>query len=279
MAGEPIPCRLCHGRTHFRYRITLLKTYEVGLYECEQCASMQTEEPHWLDRSYAEDNLVMDVGKAQRCLLTSVLCAYLLERIGIGKAPCLDWGAGEGLFCRFMRDRGLNFFSYDKYVTPIYSAPFQVDDPGSLSPAAITAFEVFEHLPYPARELGAIFELKPLILIFTTELYEGQGEDWNYLSRHSGKHVFFYSRRAMDLLAERHGYRFVQFPYTMAFVSRRLWEDVSLESQKMSWERIVARSDTSMADALECLRQHFANDPWKYVMADYFEVRRRTLGY
>ena len=71
------------------------------------------------------------------------------------------------------------------------------------------AFEVFEHFANPERELAKLFELRPKILLASTEVYLRQNADWWYLAPESGQHVFFYSREALQLIAARFGYRFL----------------------------------------------------------------------
>jgi hypothetical protein len=71
----------------------------------------------------------------------------------------------------------------------------------------VTAFEVFEHLEQPSTELDEVFSLNPALLVASTALFEGQGPDWGYLGPAKSEHVFFYSRRALELIAERYQYR------------------------------------------------------------------------
>src|SRR5438045_3840693 len=116
-----MPCRLCSSQTALQFRKTILQKYDMGYYECAGCGSLQTEVPYWLDEAYARDS-DLDVGKAQRNVLTAAVCAFVLQKCGISPGmKCLDFAGGEGLFCRFMRDRGFAFFSYDKYVQSIYA--------------------------------------------------------------------------------------------------------------------------------------------------------------
>jgi hypothetical protein len=164
-----ITCRLCNAASSFRFKAVLMQRYEVDYFECTACHSLQTEEPYWLDQAYARPDRVLDVGRAQRSLLTAMLCALILNKLGATATEIgLDWGGAEGLFCRLMRDRGFNFFTYDKYIEPVYSEPYRIEDPTITSPATITAFEVLEHLPQPAHALDEIFALRPRLLLCTT---------------------------------------------------------------------------------------------------------------
>jgi hypothetical protein len=145
---DPIPCRLCSAASVFRFAKVIMRRYEIGYFQCTQCNSLQTEQPYWIDEAYASLDSVLDVGRAQRNLMTSVLCAHIFRRVGLQSTErCLDWGGAEALFCRFMRDRGFNFSTYDKFAKSFYSARYRTEDAAAFAPVAVTAFEVMEHLP------------------------------------------------------------------------------------------------------------------------------------
>jgi hypothetical protein len=178
---------------------------DVTYFECANCGSLQTQEPFWLSEAYAGSNLHdTDVGAAQRVLVN---CAFVLLFAKIFQLrTTLDFGGGDGLLCRLLRDRGLDAYSMDNYCKPTYARSFE----GSLAHDydLITAFEVFEHLPDPAESLGRLFESKPRFIIGSTEIYSGQDSNWWYLQ--NGQHVFFYSRTALRLLAARHRYSYCE---------------------------------------------------------------------
>jgi hypothetical protein len=72
----------------------------------------------------------------------------------------------------------------------------------------IQSLFLFEHLPNPKRELTEILRLDPKLWIFSTQLYEHQGPEWNYFGPSLGRHVFFYSEKALRDFADAHGYDF-----------------------------------------------------------------------
>lgn len=208
---RPPACRLCGGSTTHRFSHRILGKYPCGFWQCSQCGSLQTDAPYWLDESYAEIHSATDTGMAARTLQMAQLVGLLLRMAGMGgKTLCLDWGGGNGLFCRMMRDQGFNFYNDDKYAEPFYCAGFTADRIGIAKCDAVTSFEVFEHLPNPRAELTNILRLEPKLWIFSTQLYEGQGPDWNYLGPGLGRHVFFYSEKALRLFAAANGYRFLR---------------------------------------------------------------------
>src|SRR3990172_10078270 len=199
-------CRLCNGATSAVFQKTLAARYDVRYYLCAQCGSLQTERPYWLKEIYADPRPITDVGIVQRCSLLAMQAHALLDIFSVPQAAvCIDWGGGNGLFTRMMRDRGYNFYCHEPYTDNFY-VPFHGSDAlDQLHGAVVTAFEVFEHLPDPERDLHEVFAVDPDLLIATTEPYCGQGDDWWYLAEETGQHVFFYSLAALSAIAQQHG--------------------------------------------------------------------------
>jgi len=92
----------------------------------------------------------------------------------------------------------------DKYASPTYSQGFS--EPNFAEPNFVLAFEVLEHFAAPATELADLFQAHPRVLLVSTGLYRQQPEDWWYLAAESGQHVFFYSEKAVSMIADRFGY-------------------------------------------------------------------------
>ena len=232
---EPVPCRLCEGEATFLFERKILRKYEIKYYECKDCGSLQTEEPYWLNEAYADQRRVLDVGAAMRVdrlrTLTSLLFHILKFDSG---TKLLDWGGGDGLFVRMLRDSGLQAYHWDTYSENMYGAGFD-RDPGEHYDF-ITSFEVFEHLPYPKQEIEKMFSGSPRAFFATTEIYARQGADWIYLNVLSGRHVFFYSRKAISLIAEKYGYRSEIFPTRYILFYRHPLSRITI-----LWIRILAR--------------------------------------
>ncbi len=123
----------------------------------------------------------------------------------------LDYGGGNGLLSRLLRESGWDSASYDPFVDrelDIASLP-RVD--------LITAYEVFEHVPDVGRlmrDLKALLNDDGLIL-FSTLLSDGniaahQRLNWWYASPRNG-HISLYSRDSLYYLAKRSGLKFGSF--------------------------------------------------------------------
>ena len=200
---ENIECRLCAGQAAFVFKLRTIDHYDISYYKCTGCHSLQTEPPYWLSEAYSEAVIAIDPGAAQRVLDNFVL-TRVVARI-FDCARLLDYGGGAGLLCRLLRDAGWDAYSYDRYAPAGYAAGFTAAPSGQFD--LITAFEVVEHLPTPATDLGEIFGGAAKVVLISTCLYDGQSHDWWYLCPEEGKHVFIYSQKAIDLIAARFGYR------------------------------------------------------------------------
>jgi hypothetical protein len=164
---------------------------------------LQSEEPYWLKEAYQINLASLDTGAAQRNLDSAAAALLVCQVLGVRDA--LDVGGGDGLFCRLMRDYGVNCFSSDRYARSVYSQGFTTPD--FAVPQLVTAFEVIEHFACPSKDLDAVFALDAPAVLISTALYESQMGDWWYVAPESGQHVFFYSAGALDWIGERYGYQ------------------------------------------------------------------------
>lgn len=196
-------CRLCASPTSSVFTLTVLGKHEVQYYECLGCMSLQTEDPYWLEDAYSDKNLSReDTGAAQRNIQNLAACFAVTKLLGLRNV--IDFGGGDGLLCRLLRDTGLNCFVSDKYASPTYAQGFT--EPDFDLPDLLVAFEVLEHFESPASDLHWLFKYRPKALLFSTCLYKQQKKDWWYLSASSGQHIFFYSRRALEDIARSYDY-------------------------------------------------------------------------
>lgn len=195
-------CRLCGGAVTFRFHATIMASRRIGYFECSSCGSLQTENPTWLDQAYSLHLGLLDCGAVQRNLDNAAACLLVARLWSLRDA--LDYGGGDGMLTRLLRDYGVNCFVSDKYAAPTYAQAFQRPDFSRVE--MLSSFEVFEHFADPARQFDELFAMAPTLLLASTGLYSGQGERWPYLSLNSGRHVFFYSTAAIQIIARKYGY-------------------------------------------------------------------------
>jgi Methyltransferase domain len=201
-------CRLCSGSTTTAFQKMVMHKYTVKYFECDLCGSLQTEFPYWLDEAYSDARRFTDTYGGVRAVRNQVYVHYLYRILGLSSAEkVVDYGGGDGLTARVLRDIGLDAYSYDRYARNLYAIGFDGNLQAGL--AMITSFEVWEHLAHPARELGELFAHKPKSVVISTGIYRRQGEKWPYLGAYSGRHVFFYSPSGINWIAETYRYDYV----------------------------------------------------------------------
>lgn len=208
-------CRLCGGRAVSAFSLRILDKYPVSYFRCGHCGSLQTEPPYWLDEAYSaasdkearddRKNLAdLDTGAASRSIRNLALVMVVCRLMGAKNV--LDLGGGDGLLCRLLRDRSINAYVSDPFAEPTYAQGFT--EPHFDAPDLLTAFEVFEHLPNPADDLARILAKGAPVVLASTDLYNGQGPEWWYLTPQTGQHVFFYTYNALAEFAQKHDYDF-----------------------------------------------------------------------
>jgi 2-polyprenyl-6-hydroxyphenyl methylase/3-demethylubiquinone-9 3-methyltransferase len=135
------------------------------------------------------------------------------------KLRLLDYGGGNGLLARLLRERGWAAASYDPFYPEHGRRPaarFQI----------VSCFEVLEHSPTPfdtLRDLRWFMDDGGLIL-FSTLLqpadFERQGLGWWYAAPRNG-HVSLYSRAAMNALMRKAGLSWTSFNENLHLAFRR----------------------------------------------------------
>ncbi len=219
-------------------------------------AALRPIPPHWLAEAYRSVQSFGDTGMVARTWAMAQTASLLLRLAGVGPAtPCIDWGGGNGLFCRMMRDQGYDFVNDDKYAEPFYCAGFTRQDSGLAKSDVVTSFEVFEHLPDPGTELAAILALEPKLWLFSTQLYAPPGRQLRatsvpisadmcfstVLRRWTGSRpamaIASCARRDMHLMVKNSGHRYLRGPLARYAVARLLAgsKPAVLAPRRISW--------------------------------------------
>ena len=199
---DKIPCRLCGSPSKLSFNKKILSKYEIGYYLCENCGSLQTEEPYWLDEAYNPLNERFDTGQLVRIFYNAVFLKAILTHLNLLNCRLIDYGCGSGLLTRFMRDIGVDAWGFDSYSAPRLSIGFHTS---TLEGATvINLCEVAEHFDSPIKYFDQIFSCNPDLLIMQTNLLETVNENWDYLAVDHGQHIFFYSPKSIEHLAKRY---------------------------------------------------------------------------
>lgn len=225
-AEASIPCRLCAAEATYLFARTHVDGDAVRYYRCVSCKSLETETPYWLDQVYrvarnpGEELPDLDTGAVERTTYCRT-AVYFLCTIGSAipaGGKVIDWGGGPGLLARMLRDAGIDAYSEDKYIPNHFSAGFGYASGTHYSLA--TSFEVFEHFASPSQEIEAIFSMRPVHVLISTEMYRSQGPEWPYLGPPKSQHIFFYAHEALQMIGAKHGYGVTLLPRGMVLFSR-----------------------------------------------------------
>ena len=123
----------------------------------------------------------------------------------------LDYGGGNGLLCKTLKEFGWDSEFYDPF-------PQKNELKNNLKKYnLITAFEVFEHVPNPNKLMRNITQLiaDDGIFIFSTLISDGnlalnKRINWWYCSPRNG-HVSLFSRVSLVHLAKKYSFNFASF--------------------------------------------------------------------
>jgi hypothetical protein len=224
-------CPICGGVLAPAFEAVVLGRHRARYEHCPGCGFLRVRDPHWLGEAYSSAIAATDTGLVMRNIenarrLASVLCFGMGER---GNGRYLDAAGGHGLLTRLMRDAGFDFRWSDKYCENLLARGFEFR-PEHAPCAAVTAFEVLEHVEDPVRLVAEALTLTASdTFIFTTELYAGEPPlpgQWWYYALETGQHIAFYQERTLGTLAARLGMRLFSTPRLHVLSKRslsRLW--------------------------------------------------------
>lgn len=196
-------CRICGSESNFAFSQPVLGR-PVRYFDCGVCGYVQTETPYWLEKAYADPIDELDTGIMWRNGLNVSRVLNTLAAVHRLEGRVLDHAGGHGILVRMLRDAGVEAHWDDKYCRNILSRGFEADDkPYDL----VTAFEVFEHLEDPLRELEGMLTRAPHALLSTELITSRQTPEasWWYYGPEHGQHVGFFREKTLDHLAQRLG--------------------------------------------------------------------------
>lgn len=139
----------------------------------------------------------------------------------------LDYGGGNGLLVKLMRESNWQSVSYDPFI----DRNVGVEQLGKFD--LITAYEVFEHVPDVQKLMSNLRSLLSLngLVLFSTLLSDGniqpnQRINWQYASPRNG-HISLFSRNSLAILAQNNGFNLGSFSvgYHVFFTKVPPWAD------------------------------------------------------
>jgi hypothetical protein len=203
-----VNCKICDSETEHLFNKIVLDKYDVSYFRCKYCGFMQTEKPYWLHEAYESPFSIVDTGLICRPLFFSKVTENIILKYYQSSARFLDYGGGNGVFVRLMRDKGYDFYRLDKYAANIYAAGFDLLDVNEADRKfeLLTSVEVVEHFEDPVCGFSEMFSFTNDLLC-TTLLQETSDQadmiNWYYLAEFSGQHISFYTKKSMTIMAEK----------------------------------------------------------------------------
>ena len=199
-------CPLCQSAREKVFDAVLLKKHRVDYWYCDECGLLQTDEPFWLDEAYTDAIANADTGLVARnqgiARKLSALLYWCFDRRG----RYVDSAGGYGILVRLMRDIGFDFYWHDEYCENMFARGFEAKKVAG-EVAAVTAFEVLEHVTNPLEFLSnCLQENNSSTIILSTELFEGRPpapNDWWYYTPDTGQHISFYQLRTLEWMANK----------------------------------------------------------------------------
>lgn len=199
-------CPVCDGvMDHFDSAVVLGR-YDATYHRCPTCGLVATRETPWLEEAYTSAIHDADAGLLRRARRYQRLAGSVIRFEGLRGGRFLDWAGGYGVFTQLMREKGYDTWQHDDFAEPVFARDFR--DPGEGRYDLITAFEVFEHLADPRRELAATAERTDRLLFTTETLPSGPPKiaDWWYYMPAVGQHITFHTVTSLRMLGEHLGF-------------------------------------------------------------------------
>ena len=195
-------CSCCLQSVEYFAETLIRQQYKAEYFKCKTCGTVFVDAREWADVAYISPIADSDIGLPSRAIRNSETVSLILRFLYPQATSFLDYGSGDGLFVRIMRDRGFDFRAFDKYTTNRFAVGHDWD--GHQKVDLVTAFELFEHVSNPRELLQSLLETAPLVLI-STELLPSPAphpDEWWYYARDTGQHITFYTPRSLLALAK-----------------------------------------------------------------------------
>lgn len=230
-------CKICNNKTEVIFSKIVLQKYNVNYYQCTNCNFVQTDEPFWLNEAYQSAITSLDIGLLYRNIHLQKEIPKILHCCFPEAKIMLDYAGGYGVFVRLMRDSGYDFYRQDDYCENIFAKNFDIENTKNETFDLVTAFEVFEHFNNPLSEISKIFKYSNN-LILTTELIPDERteiENWWYIAQETGQHIAFYSKKSMEMIAEKFNLNYYQLDRTLHIFTPETLTKQQLECEQVKY--------------------------------------------
>ncbi|MFB0824473.1 class I SAM-dependent methyltransferase [Chromobacterium violaceum] len=136
----------------------------------------------------------------------------------------IDIGGGDGQLAHFLRDHGVDSYSYDPHFGEVDTFPSEKTFD------VITSFEVIEHVPHNQQRkwmkqlVNFMHHDKISIAIISTQTTKSSYDiNWWYICPRNG-HISIHSQNSLAYLAAHYGLNTIQLPNSFILLYKAKWE-------------------------------------------------------
>ncbi len=221
-------CKICGSKAEKKFDAKVMYKYDAEYFYCSKCGFLFAGNPYWLGEAYQSAINISDTGIMIRNLYFSKVVSTLIYFLFDKNKEFVDYAGGYGIFTRLMRDAGFNFYWQDLHCENLLSRGFEYRSESHKNVELVTAFEVFEHLVNPLEEIKKMLGISNN-LVFSTLLLSKpipEPRDWWYYGFEHGQHISFYSKNALNFIAQKFGLHFYSYKDVHLFTKRKLNESL-----------------------------------------------------
>lgn len=229
MMMDKVKCVICEGTTEIKLHVDIHDWQKQPLFQCRACSFYFFHQPDWLPQSFSAELNELDLGSVARCSFVADFMAAIFSS-DRENTRVLDWGGGDGLLTRLLRERGFDCVWYDPFVQPRFvgDAIYEGDSPVGVTVAS----EVFLHLTDPLRALRSLLAISDIVVVTAVVPPKQVNPNWWYLMPETGQHVSFFPITALKELANRTD--------TCLYSDRRFFH-VFADRRLSIWKRMLIR--------------------------------------
>jgi hypothetical protein len=200
MVTNSVKCSICEGTAEIKLHVDIHNRQKQPLFQCLSCSFRFFHKPDWLPHSFSSELNQLDLGSVSRCLFVADFVTAVFSS-DCETTRVLDWGGGDGLLTRLLRERGIDCVWHDPFVQPrfvgdaIYRDNCQID--------VAVASEVFLHMVDPLQALRSLLAISNIVVLTAVVPPKQIEPDWWYLMPETGQHVSFYPFSTLRELAHQ----------------------------------------------------------------------------
>lgn len=241
-------CLICKSRGRGIFSGRILHKYDVQYFQCEKCGLIYTESPYWIEEAYSDSITCVDTGIMSRNISYMLITNTIVDKFFDKNAKFLDYGGGYGIFTRMMRDLGYDWVWQDKFSPNLLAGGFEYRNNLSETIELATAFELFEHLDDPMKDIKYLTSISDSIL-FSTLIYDDDlcykdFAEWWYYVPETGQHITFYSKKTLEYIAKQFDLKYYKINEGLHMFTKkdlRYTELNRLVNSKWAWARQIVK--------------------------------------